>query len=1099
MPLPSGAHVRGAVAGKLLVDRYWPGPVTWGREATRARLAGRAVARRLGRVPWRAVGLVVLLAALAALELRTSWLQSHGLATAARHIGYTVDAGPSPSIRFPSTGPHDVRHGYSALPRVLARLAGQGYEVQGQARWSPLAAVLTDAGLHPIYREKSQAGLRVLDHRGRPLYETRFPERVFERFDDVPPVVVRSLLFIENRELLDRASGNPAIEPTRLGKAVLDLALAQVDPGHPVTGGSTLATQLEKVRHSPDGRTSSVVEKGVQMASASLRAHLGGGASRETRRHIVVDYLNALPLGALAGHGEVVGLADGLAAWYGADPDAVCRLLASLDTTPAGDPQLGGRAVAYRQVLSLLLAARRPTEYLATNTAALEARTNAYLRLLAAEGLISPALRDAALAVRLEPRRRVVPPAPAFVDRKAADGARVELLSRLGLATTYELDRLDLTARTSLDAPATEAVTAVLGRLAEPGDARELGLAAPRLLGSGHPARVTYSVTLYERGPFGNHLRVQADTFDGPLNVNEGTRLELGSTAKLRTLVTYLEIVEALHREHAGAAGEARRRVEPPHRDRLTQWAVDYLTRAEEGGLEAMLDAAMRRRYSASPAEAFFTGGGLHRFGNFDAADNGRVMTVREAFERSVNLVFVRLMRDIVDYHVQRLPDAGVLDEPPHPRRDAYLARFADEEGRQFLRRFYRVHREGTTADRLARLATARGVSATRLAVIFRTVRPEARVEELADFLRHHGVARGLPPDKLTALHDRYAPAAWSWQDLGYLAGVHPLELWLVAYLDRHPAATFAEVADASAGVRQDAYRWLFRTKNRRAQDRAIRTLIEAAAFERIHASWARLGYPFASLVPSYATAIGSSGDNPAALSELVGLVVNGGARRPRVRVEGLHFAERTPFETHLGRTRTRSERVLSTAVAGVVARELAGVVQHGTGRRVAGGVTLADGRMLAIGGKTGTGDNRFETVTAAGRSSRVVSRTAAFVFTIGDRFFGSIVAFVSGPEAAKYDFTSSLPVQVFKLLLPSLEPVLAADPEGPVLVAAPRAAALPPGADRRIELPRRARVGLGERREPVDLRRREPVGGGRPREARPGFSGGGRGRHGRA
>lgn len=84
----------------------------------------------------------------------------------------------------------------------------------------------------------------------------------------------------------------------------------------------------------------------------------------------------------------------------------------------------------------------------------------------------------------------------------------------------------------------------------------------------------------------------------------------------------------------------------------------------------------------------------------------------------------------------------------------------------------------------------------------------------------------------------------------------------------------------------------------------------------------------------------------------------------------------------------------------------------------------LADGRVLPIGGKTGTGDNRFITNGPDGRRSRVVNRTATFAFTIGDRHFGTIVAFVPGGEAARYDFTSALPVQLMKEMLPVLAPL---------------------------------------------------------------------------
>jgi len=58
-----------------------------------------------------------------------------------------------------------------------------------------------------------------------------------------------------------------------------------------------------------------------------------------------------------------------------------------------------------------------------------------------------------------------------------------------------------------------------------------------------------------------------------------------------------------------------------------------------------------------------------------------------------------------------------------------------------------------------------------------------------------------------------------------------------------------------------------------------------------------------------------------------------------------------------------------------------------------------------------------------------VVNRTATFVFVIDDRYYGVITAFVHGPEAAGFGFTSSLPAQIFKTLAPTLSPLLASDP----------------------------------------------------------------------
>jgi hypothetical protein len=85
------------------------------------------------------------------------------------------------------------------------------------------------------------------------------------------------------------------------------------------------------------------------------------------------------------------------------------------------------------------------------------------------------------------------------------------------------------------------------------------------------------------------------------------------------------------------------------------------------------------------------------------------------------------------------------------------------------------------------------------------------------------------------------------------------------------------------------------------------------------------------------------------------------------------------------------------------------------------------DGKPIPIGGKTGSGDNRFEKVAANGAviSSRAINRTASFVFVIGDRFFGMVSAYVEGEEAGKFTFTSSLALQAFRNIAPAVEPLV--------------------------------------------------------------------------
>jgi membrane peptidoglycan carboxypeptidase len=917
---------------------------------------------------------LIVCALLAALlvELKTSWLQARLLAAAARRATYSVEPGPSPSVLYPASAPYTDRLGYSRLPVFLAGLNRAGYEVTAQARASSFSERLSKLGLFPIYREKPQAGLRILDWSGRPLFTSPHPGRAYARFEDIPPVVVQSLLFIENRAILDAGSPhqNPAVEWNRLAGAVLDLGISAVDRNHKVSGGSTLATQMEKIRYSPQGRTASIREKFRQMVSASLRAYQDGEDTVAARRSIVRDYINSLPLAASAGYGEVYGLGDGLWAWYGAD------FAATNEALRLGGQATPEQALAFRRTLSLLLAVNSPGESLISDPGSLSARTDSYLRLLAKAGIVSASLRDQALAARAGILRQAPPAEPvSFVERKGADAIRGNLASLLGLESNYTLDRLDLQVHATLDRAAQETVTGMLQQFHDPEVAAQNGLIGERLLDPDSAGAVIYSFTLYERGNGVNLLRVQTDSYDQPLSMNEGTKLELGSTAKLRTLANYLLVVRDLHEQFSGMSPEELDAERSAAADPITQWAADYLREAPDKSLPGMLQAAMGRTYSASPKESFYTGGGLHYFSNFQPEDNVRVLAVSEGLERSVNLVFVRLMRDIVRYYIARLPEASpeILQNPRDPARRIYLSRFADLEGREFLERFYRLHEGEDPAAALAALSKGRRV--------------------------------------------------------------HPLEKWLLEYRVQHPQARLAEIQEAGAGKRQEVYAWLFSDRFRGdAQNNRIRIVLEREAFKEIHKVWKSLGFPFASLVPSYATAIGSSGDNPEALAELAGVILNGGVRYPAVRIEELHFAEGTPVDTTIGPKRKPGERVMPPEVAAVLRQEMFNVVEKGTARRAFGSVVLSDGRVIPVGGKTGTGDNRIQFVQSNGQrtGSKAMNRTATFVFIIGDRFYGTITAYVPGAEAGDYAFTSALPAQAFKALALAFRPLIeeAAEPQ---------------------------------------------------------------------
>ena len=974
--------------------------------------------------------LVLSLIGLVAWELLSSTFEARYLTKTAQKMTWRVEPGASDRIKFPDKGPYDVRLGYSKLPAYTKRLKAYGWHIEEQAKISIQMARVDELGLFLPYREKDQGGISLLDSAGKPLYQYRSPARIYTRFQDIPAVLVQSLLYIENRELLrdDYPTRNPAVEWDRLGQAVMEKAVSLVDPGRNVPGGSTLPTQIEKYRHSPNGMTRGMSDKLRQMGTASLRAYQDGMDTRPARRRMVLAYLNTVPLAAAPRFGEVNGVGDGLWAWYGLDFAHVNRVLSRPLSMHDTAEHKKDYATALKHVLSLIVAERRPSYYLAANRKALDAYTDDHLSLLAAAGVISPALRDTAKKISLRlASSRIDPVPPRFVEQKAANALRIHAAALLGESRLYDLDRLDLQVATTLNQSAQKIVSQYLQSLATPEAVTAAGLYGKRLLRPDNDlTKIIYSFTLFEKSPAGMLLRVQADNLNQPFDINQQTRLDLGSTAKLRTLVTYLQIIAELHGEFSALDQAALLKQAQPQRDVLAQWVAGYLLSAPDKRLPAILEAAMAREYSASP-EVFFTGGGEHRFANFDPDDNGRTLDLWTATKNSVNLVYIRVMRDVVRHYASRSPGAAarILNDANNPQRMTYLMRFVDKEGRVFLNRFHQRHKTQTSAQMTEDLYARTRLNPRRFTAVYRYLNPQGSFAAYSQMLRAQIPAtKSLDDGTLAAMFNAHSPTAYNLTDRGYVAQIHPLELWLVSYLRTHPKADLNELSKASTQARIEVYNWLFKTSRKNAQDIRIQSLLEVEAFDALLRDWKRLGYPFDNLTPSYATAIGSSGDRPAALAELMGILVNDGVRLPKVSLSELRFAQNTPYETRFRPNAPKGERLLPVEVTNTVKKALGLVVSGGTAGRLRGALKDAAGKEVVIGGKTGTGDHRFERYGAGGQllDARVVNRTATFVFYLGDHYFGTLTALVPGPQAGQYEYTSALVAQILKTLLPQLK-----------------------------------------------------------------------------
>jgi hypothetical protein len=160
-----------------------------------------------------------------------------------------------------------------------------------------------------------------------------------------------------------------------------------------------------------------------------------------------------------------------------------------------------------------------------------------------------------------------------------------------------------------------------------------------------------------------------------------------------------------------------------------------------------------------------------------------------------------------------------------------------------------------------------------RYAVIFRSVAPEQSVAAFIKFMRQRFPGSTFTDADLASMYAKYGIDKFNLQDRGYLAHVHPLELWLLGYLRQHPEANLTQIVDASRAERQSVYEWLFKSKAKRRRTARIRTLLEMEAFTEIHKHWKRLGLSVRLARAVVRHGDRCSGDRPAALAELMGII----------------------------------------------------------------------------------------------------------------------------------------------------------------------------------------------------------------------------------
>ena len=552
-------------------------------------------------------------------------------------------------------------------------------------------------GLFPIYHEKTRAGLRVNDRQGHALHESLVPERAYESFDSIPATVVQAVLFVENRELLDprRPYLNPAVKWPRLAKAVGVEVAGALRPSRPGDRGEHARDPAREVP--PRVRRAARAPRARSCARCSRRACAPTRAAPTpcaARRQIVLDYLNSMPLAAASGFGEVHGLGDGLWAWYGIDFGEANRLAARRAT-----PSIARARV--QASLSLILAAAPAVHYLPRISPRSRRSPTAICRVLAAAGRSTAGLRDAALGEALAFRAVSPPPPVDWSDRKAANLVRAPAHRAARRARALRPRPPRPHRRQHARRPRAAGGSEILQSLRDPARVRRSGSTAISCSSAAiRPADLQLHALRARRRA---QLPARPDRQPRPAARHQRGRQ---ARSRLDRQAAHADHLPRDRRRRCTRATPAtgRRAARRSHATGATgssAWAVEYLATTPAAACRRCSRRRWTRRYSASPGEAFFTGGGLHRFANFERKHDGEVLTRARGFRQSVNLVFIRLMRDIVSHQIygRRASLATRAGRPAtHPRRASISTRFADREGSEFLRRFHREY-AGSTPD----------------------------------------------------------------------------------------------------------------------------------------------------------------------------------------------------------------------------------------------------------------------------------------------------------------------------------------------------------------------------------------------------------------
>ena len=354
-----------------------------------------------------------------------------------------------------------------------------------------------------------------------------------------------------------------------------------------------------------------------------------------------------------------------------------------------------------------------------------------------------------------------------------------------------------------------------------------------------------------------------------PFDINGGARLDSGSTAKLRTLVSYLEVIAKLRSFDMSTptAIPCGRRSTPTPR---TAGPSRYLLCAEDrvAGGDHGRGRWNDRYLAANPGDLRFTGGGAASFGNRPPRGTAARRRIRTRCH-STSTVVIRIMRDVVRRSIvrdARLGRAQVLEfdsEDPSPQ-GGHLEALRRSANRACLPIASAQIIAAQTAGQRSKPSCCRACVplSRRLLRRYLAQHPSGR--------DRHQCASPQPCDRPPgAVDDRdetpqagssmaYSMDQFNLADQGCIASIPSAQL-AGGPCQCHPEPDYASACSMPAQRSQSVYGWIVPCPSQTCRTSRIRSLLEVEAFLRNPPQMAAISVIRSMPSPSYATAISSA------------------------------------------------------------------------------------------------------------------------------------------------------------------------------------------------------------------------------------------------